>query len=217
MKLSVKIRNLIKRYPLPSVSGLVRRQITKDYLRIIQKRNVPPQKILDIGSGLKPWSECFSGNYELYHTIEFDENISATYHLDFFDFETAVRYDLVIATEFIEHIPKPREFFKKCHQILQDDGCLLITFPFLFKLHANPDDYFRYSKSAIQHLIDPFFEIEIWHCHGGKWQAAWEILIDGRLFYFLRLLNPLIGSKKNVKTDFPLGFVAILRRRGEAN
>lgn len=199
---------------LPSISGLARRKITSEFLKTICRNADEKLSVLDIGSGIRNWSFVFSADDLVkYDTVELDRELEATYRGDFTQLEFDTYYDLVIATEFIEHISDPRSFFKKVHSVLSDSGVLLISFPFLFKIHANPDDYFRYTESGVRAVSSEYFEVDRVHAHGGKFQAAWEILIDGKALYPLRLLNPLFASVRHTNTNFPLGYVVVLRPR----
>ena len=39
------------------------------------------------------------------------------------------KYDVIIATELIEHLIDPNEFLKKCRELLKDEGVILLTTP----------------------------------------------------------------------------------------
>ena len=203
---------LQKVWRLPSITGLARRKITAQFLEEIRRNANKKLAILDIGSGINNWSSAFpDAGLEIYHTVELDDKLEATFYGDFLELHFNRTYDLVIATEFIEHISDPRKFFEKAHSALRADGRLLISFPFMFKMHGNPDDFYRYTESGVKAVSDSFFDIESIHAHGGKFQTAWEILVDGKVLYPLRLLNPLIATTRSSNTDFALGYVAVLR------
>lgn len=160
---------LPKGWRLPSITGLVRRKITLQVLEGIQNKADEKLAVLDVGSGINNWSVAFSDDsLDVYHTAELDTELEATYHGDFFQLDLEMKYDVVIATEFIEHIPDPRLFFEKARSFLKDSGILVISFPFMFKIHGNPDDYYRYTASGVRALSESFFDIELIHAHGGK-------------------------------------------------
>jgi SAM-dependent methyltransferase len=53
------------------------------------------------------------------------------------------QFDLVIATEVLEHIPNWNDAFRNLHQSLKEGGYVLLTAPFFFPLHEEPYDFFR--------------------------------------------------------------------------
>ena len=198
---------------IDSVTALARRRITVNIIEKVLAKLKKNFKVLDVGSGISNWQNYFNvSNLGEYETLELKEDLPATFHGDFFTLELEKRYSCLIATEFIEHVPDPRAFFRKAHSLLEKDGFLILSFPFLFKIHGDPDDYFRYTKSGIESLVSGLFEINISHAHGGKYQVAWEILIDGKILYPLRIFNRFIASTKSTESAFPLGYVMALRR-----
>lgn len=73
-------------------------------------------------------------------------------------------YPAVLCSEVLEHISQPLAVLRQIHRVLQPGGSLLITVPFLFRQHADPADYGRYTewywKESLQQLgfTDIFIE-----------------------------------------------------------
>ena len=122
------------------------------------------------------------------------------------------QYACLIATEFLEHVPDPRIFLNRAHSLIEKDGYLILSFPFLFKIHGDPDDYFRFMLSGIESLATDLFEVSISHAHGGRFQVLREIFIDGKILYPLRMFNYLIASTRPTESVYPLGYVVVLKR-----
>ena len=198
---------------LPSISGIARRKLTAKLICALTDRQTEKYDVLDIGSGIENWCSSFDAdNLSDYHTIELKEDLPATFHGDFFITQFEKKYNFLIATEFLEHVPDPKAFLAQSQTLLKNDGYLILSFPFIFKIHGDPDDYFRFTLSGIQSLANGLFEVEISYAHGGKFQVLWETLIDGKFFYPLRIFNPLIANTRPTKSAFPLGYVVALRR-----
>jgi len=198
---------------LPSISGIARRKLTANLICELKVRYSEEFDVLDIGSGIESWCGYFDCNKLAdYHTIELKEELPATFHGDFFITEFKKKYTFLIATEFLEHVPDPRGFLTRAHALLRNDGYLILSFPFLFKIHGDPDDYFRFTLSGIQSLSTDLFDVEISYAHGGKFQLLWETFIDGKFLYPLRVFNSLIADTKPTKSPFPLGYVVALRK-----
>lgn len=199
------------RFLLASVSGINRRKITiRQLLNIVKNNN--PNKILDIGSGLNNWSHVFSPSIE-YHSVELKQETNPTFVGDFFELDLPSDYELIIATELIEHLPSTKLFFQRSFDLLSDEGVLIISFPFLFKIHADPYDYFRFTAQGIQELVRDEFEIVNIESHGNRLQLIWEIFVDSKLLYPLKLFNRLIAKINHKNNSYPLGYVVVLKKK----
>lgn len=63
-------------------------------------------------------------------------------------------YDLIIMSEVLEHLHSPKDALENVHESLKDRGKLVLTTPFVFPIHDEPYDYFRYTKHGLQMLLD---------------------------------------------------------------
>lgn len=202
------ISKLKKIYRIPSITAINRRRYVRKTLATLLKDNM---SVLDIGSGYENWSEI-CGNCVCYETVDLRDDVGATYVGDFFSIEIPYSYDLIIGTELLEHLPNPALFFQRANDLLNDQGRILISFPFLFKIHADPDDYFRYTLQGIKELSKGLFEVEQSYNHGNKLQLIWETLVDGKYFIPLKLLNFFFARLDHKNNEFPLGYVVVLSK-----
>jgi SAM-dependent methyltransferase len=62
-------------------------------------------------------------------------------------------FDAVKATEILEHVPDPVAALRECGRVLRAGGHLVVTAPFLERLHGDPDDYGRYTESMWRRLL----------------------------------------------------------------
>jgi SAM-dependent methyltransferase len=53
--------------------------------------------------------------------------------------------DGVICGELLEHVPEPRYVVRELQRVLKPEGIALITVPFLYRIHADPYDFGRYT------------------------------------------------------------------------
>lgn len=84
------------------------------------------------------------------------------------------RYDAVIALNTFEHIYDIGSSFVEINRVLKTGGAIIFIVPFLFRVHAHPDDYFRGTPSFwSRFLIDHGFEsIEIEALTWGPFSTA---------------------------------------------
>lgn len=64
------------------------------------------------------------------------------------------RYDTAILSDVLEHIRRPDVMLSEVRRILAPRGKLLLNVPFLYWLHEQPHDYFRYSEHALRSMIE---------------------------------------------------------------
>lgn len=62
-------------------------------------------------------------------------------------------FDTVISTQVLEHIQKPWVMVHEIARILKPGGICIMTAPFMVPYHADPHDYFRYTKEGLTSLL----------------------------------------------------------------
>lgn len=62
-------------------------------------------------------------------------------------------FDTVISTQMLEHIERPWIVVNRIKRILKPGGVCIITAPFLVPYHADPNDFFRYTKQGMESLF----------------------------------------------------------------
>ena len=61
-------------------------------------------------------------------------------------------YDVVLCSEVLEHVDNPDAAFAELSRVLCPGGTLILTVPFLGRLHEEPHDYFRFTRHALRSL-----------------------------------------------------------------
>jgi SAM-dependent methyltransferase len=127
---------------------------------------VAPQahgRLLDVGCGDKPYEAIFTPFVDEYVGIEHEATFAATsasgrqrkpdlvYDGTRLPFEDR-SFDTVLNVQVLEHTPRPRELVAEMARVLKDDGLLILSAPFAFRLHEQPHDYFRYSPHGLREL-----------------------------------------------------------------
>lgn len=62
--------------------------------------------------------------------------------------------DSINCLSVLEHVFYPRETIAEMYRVLRPGGCVQVEVPFLLQYHGYPDDYFRYTHSALQRLFE---------------------------------------------------------------
>ncbi len=137
--------------------------IINDHLRLrfinaAFKRYGRKKELLDLGCGVKPFKKIYSQYCEVSVGIDVPASPHSKTEVDvIYDgknipFENN-RFDYVLCTEVMEHVPEPAAFLREIHRVMKPDGILIMTTPFLVPLHEEPYDFYRYTKHGIRHLF----------------------------------------------------------------
>lgn len=100
--------------------------------------HIKPKKILEVGSGYGYLT--YALNKSGYSAKGIDISSSAVksakkhfgdyyQNIDVENYKSNTKYDLIIATELIEHLRDPVEFIRSCAKLLSPDGRILVTTP----------------------------------------------------------------------------------------
>jgi SAM-dependent methyltransferase len=155
-------------------------------LTIDSLERVAPQargRLLDVGCGQKPYEHIFRPYLSEYVGIEREDTFALThaagaeakpdlvYDGNRLPFEDG-SFDTVLSVQVLEHTPHPAELVKEMARVLTDDGRLILSAPFQFRLHEEPHDYFRYSPHGLRTLCnDAGLELVDVHPMGSLWSV----------------------------------------------
>lgn len=85
------------------------------------------------------------------HKVENDTN---SFRIDLEeDFHLPTQYDNALLFNVLEHIYNHKKLLLNIHNALRKDGRIHGVVPFIFPYHADPEDYFRYTHTAIFRLL----------------------------------------------------------------
>lgn len=169
----------------PSLLGLfinpfyfARRELYKNISELMQLLS---GRVLDIGCGQKPYAhlcKCLE-----YIGLELDtpyNRISkkADY---FYDGKTIPftdeYFDCIISIEVFEHVFNPYEFLHEINRVTKLGGYLLISVPFVWDEHEQPNDFGRYTSFGMKYLLNKFgFDILEYRKVNNGIEAIFQLL-----------------------------------------
>jgi SAM-dependent methyltransferase len=112
--------------------------------------------ILDVGGARRNSYHAALGGE---HTITF-ANLYPQYEPDLvFDAEERwpiedASYDAVVMNNLLEHLYRPRECVAEACRVLRPGGLLVGSTPFLYRVHAGPSDYYRFTAFALRRMFE---------------------------------------------------------------
>jgi 2-polyprenyl-3-methyl-5-hydroxy-6-metoxy-1,4-benzoquinol methylase len=71
-------------------------------------------------------------------------------------------FDFIICCSVLEHVRKPWVFAEHLTALLRPGGLIYMAAPWVWRYHAYPDDYFRYSWRGIETLFDKLSWDHFW-------------------------------------------------------
>lgn len=115
-------------------------------------------KLLDVGCGSKPYRELF--DVESYRGLDIDSSIVRARGIadDVYDGNNFPyldeSFDVVLCNQVLEHVFNPNEFLLEINRVLNKNGKLILTVPFVWDEHEQPYDYARYSTFGLVALLE---------------------------------------------------------------
>jgi SAM-dependent methyltransferase len=64
------------------------------------------------------------------------------------------RFDTILATDVFEHVTRPADLFREISRLLSAGGALIAGVPFIYWIHEEPHDYYRYTEFALKQLSE---------------------------------------------------------------
>ncbi len=105
--------------------------------------------------------------------------------------------DCVLCCEVLEHIVDPRQCCSEIWRVLKPGGIAFISAPFLFPIHADPQDYQRFTPSGLKILVGDFASVTIIP-RGGTLGTLGELIVSvgnsAEKYSLIRKLIKLIGK-----------------------
>jgi SAM-dependent methyltransferase len=136
-------------------------------------------QLLDVGCGQKPYEHLFRPYVDAYVGVEFGETFTKTnssvktaspdivYDGKTLPFENK-SFDTILSIQVLEHTPTPGHLIIEMSRVMKDDGLMILTAPFSFRLHEEPDDFYRYSPHALRRLCsEAGLEVTLMEPRGG--------------------------------------------------
>jgi len=71
------------------------------------------------------------------------------------------RFDAVVMCEVLEHVREPARAIENVRRVLRPGGVLVLSTPFIFPVHDQPEDYYRFTQYGLAWLLKDFSEFAI--------------------------------------------------------
>ena len=155
---------------------------------------------LDLGCGNKPYESLYKPLTEKQtgcDVIQSDKN-----RVDVICLATALAFenscfDSILCTQVLEHVYDHHTMIKEIHRVLKPGGHIMLTVPFVWELHEEPYDFFRFTKHALKELFEEAgLVIDYIKPNGGKWATVYQLRNNSLYHSFRKQKGILIKLKK---------------------
>ncbi len=160
------------------------------YAEINKAAKFSKGQLLDIGCGNKPYLSIFKPFIKSYIGIDNIIPIEKPTDIDvsgdalMLPFVNCA-FDTVALFCGLEHVKEPDLMIAEISRVLKKDGYLILTAPHISGLHCQPEDYFRFTKYALNYLVEKNnLEVIYIKPMGGYWVTTGQ-----RFCYFVEHLK----------------------------
>jgi SAM-dependent methyltransferase len=125
-------------------------KLTRIRLDAFVARHASDAYTLDIGCAHSPYSKHFKNRVGFDIAPGPGVDVVGDAHAMPFAGET---FDLIVATEVLEHLHSPHKAIAEMHRVLKKGGRLLLTTRFIIPIHDAPNDFYRYTEYGLRYLL----------------------------------------------------------------
>jgi SAM-dependent methyltransferase len=140
-------------------------------------------------------------------------------------------FDTILLTDVLEHIAEPMQLMYEISRLLHPNGKLIVGVPFLYWLHEEPHDYYRYTQHTLRRFcqISGLTILEL-KPYGGLPEVFIDLTSKGiellprllamclrRVHNPVSMLSGTVACRKISewsKDAFPLGYILVAQKLG---
>ena len=140
-------------------------------------------RLIDIGCGLKPYRDMMAPLVDEHVGVDHEATLHDKSGIDLFGTAYAIpaldnSFDSALCTAVLEHLEEPEQAIRECFRVLRPGGVALYSVPFIWHLHEEPRDFYRFSKYGLKYLFERAgFEIVEIDALSGFWVTFGQLFV----------------------------------------
>lgn len=192
-------------------------------------------RLLDLGCGSVPLYEAYRSHVTSIACVDWANSAHANSYLDLeWDLGTPLpftdqSFDTIVLSDVLEHLSDPWLFWREANRLLAPGGHVILSVPFLYWLHEEPHDFFRYTRHALRRMAETNnFSVEQLDSLGDALAVATDTTAKlvaqmptqgWRLALCVQQMSSILRRSRRVhaliqqtRENFPLAYVLVARR-----
>jgi len=115
-------------------------------------------RIIDIGCGTKPYRNLLKPFVTEHIGVDHEKSFHDKGNVDLIGTAYSVpspdaSFDSALCTAVLEHLEEPEQALRECHRLLKPSGVAIYSVPFIWHIHEEPRDFYRFSKYGLEYLF----------------------------------------------------------------
>lgn len=139
--------------------------------------------LIDIGCGIKPYESMLRPCVTKHIGLDYEGCLHAKGKIDLIGTAYNIPvsdqcFDSALCTAVLEHLEEPEQALCECYRILKKGGIAVYSVPFIWHLHEEPRDFYRFSKYGLEYLFKKVgFEILEIKALSGFWVTFGQLFV----------------------------------------
>jgi SAM-dependent methyltransferase len=152
-------------------------------------------RLIDIGCGTKPYKDMLHPfvtehiGSDHFGTLHVKDNVDlwgTAYQIP----AESESFDSALCTAVLEHLEEPEKAMRECFRVLKPGGCAIYSVPFIWHVHEEPRDFYRFSCYGLEYLFHKTgFEVLEIKALSGFWVTFGQLLVYNLYRYKKGLLR----------------------------
>ena len=140
-------------------------------------------KLIDIGCGSKPYKQMVNKYVDEHIGLDHKDTLHYSDNIDLFGtaYEIPAKdnsFDSAICTAVLEHLEEPELALSECYRVLKKGGIAIYTVPFIWHIHEEPRDFYRFSQYGLEYLFKKVgFEVVELNALSGFWVTFGQLFV----------------------------------------
>jgi len=140
-------------------------------------------RLIDIGCGEKPYQNLVAPLVTEHIGLDLPSGIHGGTSVDLIGSAYKIpsvdsEFDSALCTAVLEHLEEPEQALLECFRVLKPEGNAIYSVPFIWHLHEEPRDFYRFSKYGLEYLFEKTgFEVIEIQALSGFWVTFGQLLI----------------------------------------
>lgn len=164
------------------LKNLLINHIHDKHLSILAAKHVRGS-LIDIGCGTKPYAALLKPYVAGHVGVDHEAGFHSKDNVDLFGTAYAIpapdaAFDSALCTAVLEHLEEPEQALRECYRVLKPGGVAIYSVPFIWHLHEEPRDFYRFSKYGLDYLFKKVgFEVVEIKALSGFWITFGQLLV----------------------------------------